>query len=62
MPKRSFTETAKGSDTSHLDQFLSGGSPCRGLNPHAYLADILGRIAEHPSRQLYVLLPWHWNP
>ncbi len=29
-----------------------------GLNPQAYLADILGRIADHPSRQLDALLPW----
>ena len=33
-----------------------------GLNPHAYLADILGRIAEYPSRQLDALLPWNWTP
>ena len=33
-----------------------------GLNPHAYLADILGRIADHPSRQLDALLPWNWTP
>ena len=33
-----------------------------GLNPHAYLADVLGRIAEHPRRQLSALLPWNWTP
>ena len=33
-----------------------------GLNPQAYLADILGRIADHPSRQLDALLPWNWTP
>ncbi len=33
-----------------------------GLNPHAYLADILGRIAGHSSRKLDALLPWTWTP
>lgn len=33
-----------------------------GVNPHAYLADILGRVAEHPRRQLSALLPWNWTP
>ena len=31
------------------------------LNPHSYLADILGRIADHSSRQLDALLPWNWT-
>jgi len=33
-----------------------------GVNPHAYLANVLGRIAEHPRRQLSTLLPWNWTP
>lgn len=33
-----------------------------GLNPHAYLADILARIADHPSREIDTLLPWRWKP
>ena len=31
-----------------------------GINPQAYLTDILGRIAEHPIQQIDVLLPWFW--
>ena len=33
-----------------------------GINPQAYLADILARIADHPSRQIDALLPWRWKP
>ena len=33
-----------------------------GINPEAYLADILGRIADHPIHQIDALLPWHWKP
>ncbi|MEM1345770.1 MAG: transposase, partial [Pseudomonadota bacterium] len=33
-----------------------------GLNPEAYLADILARLPDHPNRQLDTLLPWNWSP
>jgi hypothetical protein len=32
-----------------------------GLNPEAYLADILARINEHMINQLDQLLPWKWT-
>ena len=33
-----------------------------GLNPEAYLADVLGRINDHIVTRLHELLPWHWKP
>ena len=33
-----------------------------GIKPQHYLADILGRIADHPARQIAELLPWNWKP
>lgn len=33
-----------------------------GLDPHAYLADILDRIHEHKINRLDELLPWNWTP
>ena len=33
-----------------------------GINPEAYLADVLARIADHPSRDIDALLPWRWAP
>lgn len=32
-----------------------------GLDPEAYLRDILGRIADHPIKQIDELLPWNWK-
>ena len=31
------------------------------INPQAWLADVLARIADHPASRLHELLPWHWN-
>ncbi|WP_458792488.1 IS66 family transposase [Yoonia sp. MH D7] len=33
-----------------------------GLNPQAYLADILDRIHDHKINRLDELLPWNWAP
>lgn len=33
-----------------------------GLDPQAYLADILDRIHDHPNLRLNELLPWNWAP
>lgn len=31
-----------------------------GIDPFAWLRDVLARIAEHPIRRIDELLPWHW--
>ena len=32
-----------------------------GIDPQAWLADILGRINDHPAARLRELLPWNWE-
>lgn len=32
------------------------------IDPQAWLADVLARIAEHPARDIDALLPWNWRP
>ena len=31
------------------------------IDPQAWLADVLGRIADHPAHKLDELLPWNWK-
>jgi transposase len=32
------------------------------VDPQAWLADVLDRIAEHPAKKLDDLMPWNWKP
>ena len=32
------------------------------MDPQAWLADVLSRIAGHPAHRLDELLPWNWRP
>jgi hypothetical protein len=31
------------------------------IDPQAWLADVLQRIADHPARRMHELLPWNWH-
>ena len=31
------------------------------VDPHAWLADVLKRLPDHPAQRLHELLPWAWN-
>ena len=33
-----------------------------GVDPQAWLSDVLSRIATHPAHRLDELLPWNWTP
>jgi len=33
-----------------------------GVNPHAYLADVLARLPTHPANRIDELIPYNWKP
>ena len=32
-----------------------------GVDPGAWLADVLARLPDHPARRIGELLPWNWK-
>jgi transposase len=32
-----------------------------GVDPQAWLADVLARLPDHPAKRIDTLLPWHWK-
>jgi IS66 C-terminal element len=40
---------------------LIGTAKLKGIDPQAWLADVLRRIADHPASRLHELLPWNWK-
>ncbi len=32
-----------------------------GIDPQAWLADVLARIADHRNTHIHELLPWNWK-
>ena len=40
---------------------LIGTAKLNDVDPQAWLADVLDRIADLPQTRLHELLPWHWK-
>ena len=40
---------------------MIGTAKLNEVDPQAWLADVLGRIADMPQNQLAELLPWNWQ-
>ena len=58
--------TFVGSDTGgdRAAVFFTIMQTCRlnGVNPEAYLSDVITRIADHSAKNIDNLLPWNWQP
>ena len=56
-----FCGSDRGGARAAIMYTLIGTAKLNDVDPQAWLADVLERIAEHPSNRLHELLPWHWT-
>jgi transposase len=56
-----FAGSDRGGDRAAVMYTLIGTAKLNDIDPQAWLADVLKRIAKHPAQRLDELLPWHWK-
>ncbi|MBV1800391.1 IS66 family transposase [Siccirubricoccus sp. G192] len=56
-----FAGSDRGGDRAAAMISLIYTAKLNGVDPRAWLADVLARIADHPASRLDELLPWNWN-
>jgi transposase len=56
-----FAGSDTGGDRAAVVYSLIETCKLNGIDPEAYLCDVLTRIAAHPINRIDQLLPWHWT-
>src|SRR5207237_630224 len=56
-----FAGSDRGGERAAAMYSLIGTAKLNDVDPQAWLADVLRRIADHPASRLDELLPWHWK-
>jgi len=56
-----FAGSDRGGERAAAMYSLIATAKLNGVDPRAWLADVLARIADHPASRLHELLPWHWS-
>ena len=56
-----FAGSDRGGDRAAAMYSLVATAKLNGVDPRAWLADVLARIADHPASRLHELLPWNWK-
>ena len=56
-----FAGSDRGGERAAAMYSLIATAKLNGVDPRAWLADVLARIADHPASRLNELLPWHWK-
>lgn len=57
-----FAGSDRGGQRAALIYTLIVTARMNDVDPQAWLADVLGRIADHPAAKIDDLLPWNWKP
>jgi transposase len=57
-----FAGSERGADRAAVMAALITTAKMNDVDPQAWLADVLARIAAHPAHRLDELLPWNWRP
>jgi transposase len=56
-----FLGSDTGGDRAAVFYTLIQTCKLNGINPEAYLSDVIGRIADLPAKRIDELLPWNWQ-
>ena len=56
-----FAGSDRGGERAAAMYTLIATAKLNGIDPQAWLGDVLRRIANHPACRLDQLLPWHWK-
>jgi transposase len=56
-----FAGSDRGGERAAAIYSLIATAKLNGVEPQAWLTDVLRRIADHPASRLDELLPWHWK-
>ena len=56
-----FAGSDRGGERAAAIYTLIGTAKLNGVDPQAWLADVLRRIADHQAARIHELLPWSWK-
>jgi len=57
-----FAGSDRGGERAAVIYSLIGTAKLNDVDPQAWLADVLDRIAAHSAHRLDELMPWNWTP
>ena len=55
-----FADSDRGERAAAMHSLIATAK-LNGIDPRTWLANVLGRIADHPAARLHELLRWHWS-
>jgi transposase len=56
-----FAGSDRGGERAATIYTLIETAKLNGVDPQAWLADVLARLPDHPAKRIDELLPWHWK-